>query len=161
MYLQNPEVFSADPVGSLSATCTANPYAGITQTFLALSQGGALATDSIGADSVQAVGAGVGVAPTTYNVPVSATDAQLAPGNTLPLIPAGATSAEIQALATGFCPSPDGIVVPSTCSADLRIRGTNPRNKFPGSQLAYDYATETTFATAGATYTTQTHYTLR
>lgn len=60
--MQDPDVFSADPVGSLSATCTANPYAGITQTFLALSQGGALATDSVGADSVQAVGAGVGVA---------------------------------------------------------------------------------------------------
>jgi hypothetical protein len=154
--LQDVNFGQDDPIGTLSASCTANPYAGVQRTWRLEAVGGSLANDNAGVGSVANVGVGSGGDPGNYNLPLPASV------STDPVaIPEGATSAQIQALADATC---DATVSPteSICAGQLRIKGeASTKNKYPGSSIDYNYASRTSFALVGSTYLTKTQYTLR
>ena len=134
--------YTGEEIGSLSATCSGNPYEGIYTTTYRVSS-----TEGFTAQPLNQVGECI---DNGSNCIYTATDApQFQDGDFLGfsnVIPLDMTSAEIQAFLDGFCATAEEEydTKASQCSAELRLSGDNPRNKHPGSILSYDYTTTTT-----------------
>jgi hypothetical protein len=126
---------TTEQIGSLSATCSGNPYEGVTFTSLvvASTEGFINPFDLVGPCDLN------GTCTFTPSGPP-----QFLEGD-VNVIPANTTAVEVQAIVDGFCS--EALVVPSTlsqCSAELRLSGDNPKNKHPGSILSFDFMTNTT-----------------
>lgn len=144
----NDVAYTGEEIGSLSATCSGNPYEGvyITVNRISTTEGYTNPLDAVG----ECTGGGSGVC--NYS-PFGAPQFQSSNyffrigGLNDGLIPVNTTSAEIQASTDTFCSNLGKPFQSKTshCSAELRLSGDNPKNKHPGSILSYDYTTTTSY----------------
>lgn len=137
-----------EEIGSLSATCSNNPYEGVTFTLTRQAVGRAALLDDIRSP-------GTNFNPTPPNQGNFVQDwTPLEIGETT-------TTAQVQASVDQFCVDQQGTKFApfsSKCSAELRLSGDNRKNKHPGSILSFDFTTNTTLVPAGGTYTSITQY---
>lgn len=136
--------YTGKQIGSLSGIFSGNPYEGIYTTIYRVSN----ADEAQPSDTVELCAEGGGdctwVATATPQFQESSVF--LNDG----VIPTGANSSAIQITLDEWCAAgqPDLSVYDdkmSQSSAELRIRGTDKRNKHPGSILSFDNTTTTTY----------------
>ena len=133
---------NTEQIGSLSATCSGNPYEGETFTFILP----ATTEDFFNPlDVVGPCGSGGNCIYNATGAPQFFVDIF----DTLDfVIPDNTTSEEVQNFVDTFCGELSGEAVEafklSQCSAELRLSGDNRKNKHPGSILSFDYMTNTT-----------------
>ncbi len=126
-------------IGSLAATCSGNPYEGVTFTI------NTPASTEGFSNPLDEVGPCTDIAGCTYD-PSGAPQflESLIPDI---VIPDNVTSDEVQAFVNDTCLDileNFDLFKLSDCSAELRLSGDHRKNKHPGSTLSFDFMTNTT-----------------
>jgi hypothetical protein len=138
--------YAGEEIGSLSATCSLNPYEGIYLTFSRVSGSGGFTNplDSVG-PCTGATNCGYNEVPAPHFQFSSGLPGDPTPGNGL----TGNNYLQVQAYADNICANniAPTAVAPRTsqCSAELRLSGNDKKNKHPGSILSYDFTTTTSY----------------
>ncbi|GAB5030692.1 Hypothetical protein NocV09_00303580 [Nannochloropsis oceanica] len=145
---------TTEQIGTLSATCSGNPYEGTTFTFTAQ------ATTENFVNPLQDLSCSNTNGCTFSNPDIF--PQFLGSLVNISVIPDNTTAEEVQTFTDQICADIFDVVPAlskiSQCSAELRLSGDNRKNKHPGSGLSFDYTTNTTLVPAGSTYTTITQY---
>jgi len=131
---------STEQIGTLSATCSGNPYEGTTFTA------SALATTENFVNPLQSLSCSNTNGCPSSNPNIFPQFLGSLVNNSVILD--NTTAEEVQTFTDQICADIFGVVPVlskiSQCSAELRLSGDNRKNKHPGSGLSFDYTTNTT-----------------